>query len=249
MLTALQYLELPMEFSSLADCKFPYLKRLNLFLQSGGSRSIDPFFVRFLNDHPTIEDLSWLPLGPVYLSPHTLPALRRLRTNVQVVGMLDCDALEALDIYQLDPATLVQLRNVQGGNVRQVKLHAFGELGALYELAELFPDLTWLSMPSRYGHFKLVRAFLLIASTAADLFLACRRTGSTCSRASRSSRCSAGRASGRPSRSTCNACTASSCSSCSFARTCASSTTAGTTRQGSIGTGSRLSARGPRGRM
>ncbi|KAJ7498097.1 hypothetical protein B0H11DRAFT_1715635 [Mycena galericulata] len=154
-LSALEYIEMPMEISSLADCKFPHLKRLNLFLQSGGIRSIDPCFVRFLNDHPTIEDLSWLPLGPVYMSPRTLPALRRLRTNIQVVGMLDCQSIECLDIYQLDPATLVELKNLQGGSVRRVKLHAFGELAALHELAELFPDLTWLSMPSRYGHFSL----------------------------------------------------------------------------------------------
>ncbi|KAJ7609017.1 hypothetical protein FB45DRAFT_945130 [Roridomyces roridus] len=151
----LEYIEMPMEVSALADCQFPNLKRLNLFLQSGGLRSIDPRYVRFLNDHPTIEDLSWLPLGPVYISPRTLPSLRRLRTNIQVVGMLECQSIECIDIYQLDPATLVELRNLQGGSVRRVKLHAFGELDALHELAELFPDLTWLSMPSRYGHFSL----------------------------------------------------------------------------------------------
>ncbi|KAJ6580843.1 hypothetical protein B0H19DRAFT_1112586 [Mycena capillaripes] len=153
--TALEYIEMPMEFSGLADCKFPYLKRLNLFLQSGGKRSIDPCFVRFLNDHPTVEDLSWLPLGPVYISPRTLPALKRLRTNIQVVGMLDCQTIECLDIYQLDPATLVELKNLQCGSLRKVKLHAFGDLASMHELAELFPDLTWLSMPSRYGHFSL----------------------------------------------------------------------------------------------
>ncbi|KAJ7066780.1 hypothetical protein B0H15DRAFT_872452 [Mycena belliarum] len=152
---AIEYIEMPMEFKGLADCKFPDLKRVNLFLQSGGVRSIDPCFVRFLDAHPTIEDLSWLPLGPVYVSPRTLPALKRLRTNIQVAGMLDCQLIESLDIYQLDPATLVELKNLQGGSVRQVKLHAFGELAALYELAELFPNLTWLSMPSRYGHFSL----------------------------------------------------------------------------------------------
>ncbi|KAJ6485542.1 hypothetical protein C8R45DRAFT_996954 [Mycena sanguinolenta] len=150
----LEYLEIPMEFSALVDCKFPYLKRLNLFLQAGGIRSIDPRVVRFLDDHPSIEDLSWLPLGPVYISPQSLPALKRVRTNIQVVGMLD-SPVESLDIYQLDPTTLVQLKNLQCGSVRQVKLHAFGDLNSMYELAELFPDLTWLSMPSRYGHFSL----------------------------------------------------------------------------------------------
>ncbi|KAJ7760187.1 hypothetical protein B0H14DRAFT_382499 [Mycena olivaceomarginata] len=155
---SLEYLELPMEFSGLSECKFPYLKRLYLFLQSGGIRSIDPCVVRFLNAHPAIEELSWLPLGPVYLSPHMLPALRRLRTSVQVAGMLDdCDQLESLDIYQLDPATLVGLKNLQGAreSVKRVKLHAFGDLAAMYAVAEMFPELTWLSMPSRYGHFSL----------------------------------------------------------------------------------------------
>ncbi|KAJ7510219.1 hypothetical protein B0H11DRAFT_2216026 [Mycena galericulata] len=36
-LSALEYIEMPMEIFSLADCKFPHLKRFNLFLQSGGT--------------------------------------------------------------------------------------------------------------------------------------------------------------------------------------------------------------------
>ncbi|KAJ7080890.1 hypothetical protein B0H15DRAFT_996447 [Mycena belliarum] len=63
-----------------------------------------------------------------------------------------------LDIYQLDPATLFELKNLQGGSVRQVKLHAFRELAALNELAELFANLIWLSMPSRYAHFSPLRS-------------------------------------------------------------------------------------------
>ncbi|KAK7031706.1 F-box domain-containing protein [Favolaschia claudopus] len=153
---SLEFLEMPMEFTGLADLKFPYLRSLNLFLQSGGMRSIDPCVVRFLSDHPGIEDLSWLPLGPVYVSPKALPALKRLRTNIQVVGMLESRTIESLDIYQLDPATLVELKNLPFENVRKIKLHAFGDLPSMYELAELFPNLVWLSMPSRYGHFSLV---------------------------------------------------------------------------------------------
>ncbi|KAJ7230397.1 hypothetical protein GGX14DRAFT_344188 [Mycena pura] len=157
----LEYMEVPMELSALAECKFPHLKKLNLFLQSGGIRSIDPCIVRFLNDHPTIEDLSWLPLGPVFILPGTLPALKRLRTNIQVVGMLESQSIESLDIYQLDPAILVELKNLHCGSVRNVKLHAFGDLPLMYQLAESFCNLTWLSMPSRYGHFSLVRSLCL----------------------------------------------------------------------------------------
>src|ERR1700761_1193607 len=152
-------MEVPMELSALAECKFPHLKKLNLFLQSGGIRSIDPCIVRFLNDHPTIEDLSWLPLGPVFILPGTLPALKRLRTNIQVVGMLESQSIESLDIYHLDPAILVELKNLHCGSVRKVKLHAFGDLPSMYQLAESFCNLTWLSMPSRYVHFSLVRSF------------------------------------------------------------------------------------------
>ncbi|CAK5268073.1 unnamed protein product [Mycena citricolor] len=149
----LEYIEMPMEFSALSECTFPELRKLNLYLQSGGMRSIDPCFVRFLNNHPSIEDLSWLPLGPVYLSPQTLPALRRLRTNIHVVGLLESRLLESLDVYQLDPATLLGLGNLPVTNIKQLTLHEFGDLETMRELAALFPNLVWLSMPSRYGHF------------------------------------------------------------------------------------------------
>ncbi|KAF8211086.1 hypothetical protein K438DRAFT_1808781 [Mycena galopus ATCC 62051] len=129
-------LKIPMEFSGLVDCKFPYLKRLNLFLQSGGIRSIDPRVVRFLSDHQASRISPGSRSGP----------LKRIRTNVQVVEMLDC-AIESLDIYQLDPATLVRLKNLQYGSVRKVKLHAFGDLDSMYELAELLDD--WLDLLPR----------------------------------------------------------------------------------------------------
>ncbi|KAJ7065435.1 hypothetical protein C8F01DRAFT_1125610 [Mycena amicta] len=155
----LEYLELPMELAAtLAELKFPALTRLNLFLHSGGTRTLDAHAVRFLAAHPNLTHLSWTPLGQIYLTPNALPSLRALHSSISVVSMLDgCTQLESLDIYQLDPATLIELAEggLRGESIKRVRLHSFGDIDELRRLATLFPNITWLSLPSRYAHFTL----------------------------------------------------------------------------------------------
>ncbi|KAF7309393.1 F-box domain-containing protein [Mycena indigotica] len=156
---SMTYLELPMELAAtLAELKFPSLTHLNLFLDSGAVRTLDTHVVRFLAAHPHLTHLSWTPLGQVYLSPTALPSLRALQSTVSVISMLDgCSHLESLDIYQLDPATLIELAEagLNGEAVRQVRLHSFGDIEELRQLATLFPNISWLSLPSRYTNFSL----------------------------------------------------------------------------------------------
>jgi len=180
----LEYLVLPLEFHHLADCHFPKLKKLKLIMQSGVSTGIDDSRGRFLQNHPTIEELNWLPIGIPNLGPDCLPNLRILRTNRQFMVSLDdpesvspptgllsppCSPvtaapapvsveptvvpqkprpIESLDVYSLDAQTLLELRCVHKKTLRKLKLHSFGDMSILHELAAQFPNIEWLCLPS-----------------------------------------------------------------------------------------------------
>lgn len=143
-----------MEFSRLADCAFPHLRKLKLPLLSGATSSVDRSMARFLEKHPTIQDLSWLPIGIVAMSPQSLPFLRYLRTGRQVIEILDGATsprpLECLDIQSLDAQSLFELRSIDRMSLRKLKLHSFGALSSVHLLADVFPFLTWLSLPSHH---------------------------------------------------------------------------------------------------
>lgn len=77
-----------MEFSLLPHLTFPRLRSLRLPLQSGATPAIDQSRADFIAAHPTIEELSWYPIGPVTLPPGALPRIRRLRSGQGVVEAL-----------------------------------------------------------------------------------------------------------------------------------------------------------------
>ena len=154
-------------------------------MQSGVSIGIDNSRARFLQNHPTIEELNWFPVGMPNLGSDCLPNLRILRTNRQFIVSLDdpervssptgllsppCSPvtaapappvpveptaapqeprpIESLDVYSLDAQTLLELRCVQKKTLRKLKLHSFGDMSVLHELAAQFPNIEWLSLPS-----------------------------------------------------------------------------------------------------
>ena len=82
-------MKIPLEFHNLAECRFPRLKKLKLSLQSGATPSIDESRARFLDNHPTIEELTWFPIGIPNLAAGSLPIMKCLRTSLQVVIALD----------------------------------------------------------------------------------------------------------------------------------------------------------------
>ena len=153
-------------------------------MQSGVSIGIDNSRARFLQNHPTIEELNWLPVGMPNLGPDCLPNLRILCTNRQFIVSLDdpeavspptgllsppCSPvtaapvpvpvkltagsqkprpIESLDVYSLDAQTLLELRCVDKKTLRKLKLHSFGDMSILHELAVQFPNIEWLCLPS-----------------------------------------------------------------------------------------------------
>lgn len=153
-------------------------------MQAGVSTGIDNSRARFLQNHPTIEELNWLPLGLPNLGPDCLPNLRILCTNRHfIVSLNDPEAvspptgllsppcspvtaapapapvepivvpqklrpIECLDVYSLDAQTLLELRCVDRKTIRKLKLHFFGNISTLHELAVHFPNIEWLYLPS-----------------------------------------------------------------------------------------------------
>ncbi|TFK23210.1 hypothetical protein FA15DRAFT_670710 [Coprinopsis marcescibilis] len=87
----LEYLEIPLEFKQLHSLHFPRLKKVKLQLQSGATTSVDNSSARFLENNPTIEELSWYPIGVPLMNPGSLPNLKHLKTNMQVIEGLASD--------------------------------------------------------------------------------------------------------------------------------------------------------------
>lgn len=161
-----------MEFTGLAECKFPGLKQLKLFLESGASRSIDKYLVQFLENHPSLEDLSYIPVGEVSLSRESVPWLKRLRSNHHFAQMLNFGpnfrTVECLDLHDLSPQALLDLENLNTRSVKKLRLHYFGDVAAMHRIAILFPSLTWLSMPSYCGPHNLASILPLSHSQTAN---------------------------------------------------------------------------------
>lgn len=84
-----QHLEIPLEFLYLDDLHLPVLETLKLMLDSGTHHNIDESRSQFLENHPTIQNLFWAPVGPVSLSSRCLPNLRRVRIGIMVLGALE----------------------------------------------------------------------------------------------------------------------------------------------------------------
>ena len=152
-------------------------------MQVGASMGADNSRARFLQNHPTIEELSWRPTGMPSLGPECLPNLRVLRTNRQfMVSLNDPESvstptgllsppctpvtaapapvpveppapqiprpIECLDVYSLDAQTLLEMECVDKKTLRKLKLHSFGNMSTLHELAAHFRNIEWLSLPS-----------------------------------------------------------------------------------------------------
>ena len=164
-------------------------------MQGGGSMGIDRSHVRFLQNHPSIEELNWSPTGNPCIPADVLPNLKSLTSNRQFIMALDdpslittggvssslltppstpitanppkastpepdepadpipespriCRSIESLDIHSLDARMLLDLKSLNKTALRRLKLHTFGDLSTLYEIAEMFPNIEWLSLPA-----------------------------------------------------------------------------------------------------
>ena len=171
-------MEIPLEFHNLAECRFPRLKKLKLSLQSGATSSIDESRARFLENHRTLEELTFFPIGIPNFAPGSLPILKRLRTSLQVVIALDQLSQDHVirvekpgspaspqrmtlstpmpDPPVLDPLECLDVRSVDAQTLASFKTFdrmsrrrlRSRTLGDLQSIAEFFPNITWLSLPA-----------------------------------------------------------------------------------------------------
>ena len=159
-----------MEFSGLADCHFPCLRKLVLTLQSGATSRIDASRARFIEAHPTIEELQWIPISPVTLAPGSLPVLKRLRTTTRLAISILSDTVNAprsleciYDLF-LSSEIISELEGVDGRNIRELSISQLDDLSSISKLADLFPSLTSLALPPYWvpnsQNFHAVRLFL-----------------------------------------------------------------------------------------
>ncbi|KAF8993773.1 hypothetical protein BDQ17DRAFT_1392538 [Cyathus striatus] len=150
----LEHLELPLEFRSFEECRFPRLKRLKLFLQSGATSAIDQSRAEFLHNHPTLEELYWFPIGMVSFSSECLPSLKVLKSSRQVLESIESQTvrrpLECLDVMSVDAEMLIRLQSLDRDALKKLRLHNLGDIEDMQHLAQLFPSITWLSLPSHH---------------------------------------------------------------------------------------------------
>ncbi|KAG5643365.1 hypothetical protein DXG03_001013 [Asterophora parasitica] len=156
-------LQVPMESQGLELCYFPRLKRLRFTLVTGVSttgRNPDDAIVKFLEKHPTLEELNWHPIRSVDFSRHALPLLKRLKGPLHLVEALeDTDVvrqIEDLTIFPwaFDVEDVVCLNNINPSSLRRLYT-GIRDLASLYAIAERFTGITWLCLPATDGMFKI----------------------------------------------------------------------------------------------
>ncbi|KAG5637091.1 hypothetical protein H0H81_005774 [Sphagnurus paluster] len=151
-----EFLAVPAELNGLHLCRFPRLKKLVLEMvagTAGAATHLDNISL-FLENHPTIEELSWYPVGAVKLSPGTLPALKRLKGPRQIFDAMEESGsswpLEDLDIWSLGFESLSAAMSLDPTTVRKVSITTAGTIESIWAFAERFRAITWLSLPAYY---------------------------------------------------------------------------------------------------
>ena len=56
--------------------------------------------------------------------------------------------LEYLDVRSVDAQTLASFKTFDRMSLRRLRLHMLGDLQSIHQLAEFFPNITWLSLPA-----------------------------------------------------------------------------------------------------
>ena len=56
--------------------------------------------------------------------------------------------LECLDVRSVDAQTLATFKTFDRMSLRRLRLHTLGDLQSIHQLAEFFPNITWLSFPA-----------------------------------------------------------------------------------------------------
>ncbi len=141
--------------SLLNDCRFPSLLELNL----GWGWTFDTYQYaqRFLEAHPTIENLTWSCAYNVVLRQGVLPNLKHLSvSHLSFVRALSAArgpgpdaklALETLgDLFLFSSDLPMEMRDIDGTSVRRLSIKFCDSLATLRAVAAFFPAVTHLSI-------------------------------------------------------------------------------------------------------
>ncbi|KAF5385798.1 hypothetical protein D9615_002199 [Tricholomella constricta] len=149
----IEFLEVPMELCGLELCHFPRLKKLRVAMVAGVSGTwSDEAMTAFLENHPTLEELHWLPIDSIRFSSTALPSLKRLRADRRVFDALEetevVRRIECLDIFPCAffPGDIAGMRNIDPSFLRRLRFCVVNR-DTLYAIAERFTGITWLSLP------------------------------------------------------------------------------------------------------
>ena len=140
-----------MDFPLLKDLRFQCLKRLWLPLQSGGNYSLDASSAIFLENHPTIEELHWFPIGwHINLPASSLPSLKRLQSSSQVINALGRTSLsrsiECLSVVLLNPCHFPDMKHLEQSSLRKLSIRGHVSIEHVLGLGKCFSGITWLSL-------------------------------------------------------------------------------------------------------
>lgn len=150
----------------------------------------------FLQNHPSIEELNWSPIGNPWIPPTSLPNLKSIVTNRQFIMALDATygvdssagpfmnlltppatpstpkgsssfatevlaeslpqaarilrQINSLDVMYLDARSLLDLKSLDRNCLTKLRLHILDDLSTLFEVADAFPNIEWLSLPPKH---------------------------------------------------------------------------------------------------
>lgn len=138
----------------LSDCRFPSLIELNLGW--GWTFETYQYAQRFLEVHPTIENLTWSCSHNVTLQEGSLPNLKHLSVShlsfVRAVSAARGPGFSKLcletlgDLFLFSTELPTDLQDVDGTSVRRLSIKFCDSLATLRSIAAFFPAVTHLSI-------------------------------------------------------------------------------------------------------
>lgn len=138
-----------MEFSKFSECYLPKLKSLNIPLQSGARSNIDAVRAAFIQRHPTLEQLFWVPLSPdSALMTGSLPNLKTCRTLDRIMASVaDPEKslkLETVMFQFLDTQGFAWLQHIDKDSVSRASFAHYDSVSFVSRFIAMFPNLTHL---------------------------------------------------------------------------------------------------------
>ncbi|KAI0066272.1 hypothetical protein BV25DRAFT_1525903 [Artomyces pyxidatus] len=144
----------------LRGCQFSNLRELRVEVSSWSTSTHREAFACLLEQTPTLEDVTWEFNHAVRpLQARSLPALKQLSAwqsseshafgfDLLVDESLPPRKLETIAGFRLTPSSLVKFGRVNRNALRKLELSKFHNIELVVQVANMFPSLTWLAIPS-----------------------------------------------------------------------------------------------------